>query len=74
MSKHLHSRTEYCWCCSSIATHRCKVCGNSICMFCSAKYHGKCDICIDDIKEENLMLGSMDNGYEVLPSSNPIYL
>jgi len=58
MSKHLHSRIQYCFVCSSVATEECRSCGMPICLECSLKYDRKCDICSDDIKEENLMLGS----------------
>ena len=73
MSKHLHSRTEYCWNCGSVAVTHCKVCSMPICLACSIKYHGKCDVCADDIKEENLMLGSIDNGYNAV-SDNSLFL
>lgn len=64
MSKHLHSRTEYCYTCGSVAIAHCKKCSMPICLECSLKFHGKCDLCADNTKEENLMLG-MNNGYEI---------
>ena len=63
MSKHLHSRTEYCYICGSVAVAHCKKCSMPICLECSIRFHSKCDLCADDIKEENLMFGS-DNEYK----------
>ena len=66
MTKHLHSKTEYCWGCGNVAASKCKVCSMPICEECNKMYHGKCDVCAGDIaRAEGLSLGigSMDNDY-----------
>ena len=59
MSKHFHSKTEYCWSCGNAADSKCNVCGMSICSECNRTYHGKCDICFD--QDEDVMVGSVRN-------------
>lgn len=66
MSPHLHRKTEYCYCCESVANAKCKHCGMPICIECYNLYGGYCDICGTEknLAETGERLGfGMDYGY-----------